>query len=739
MIRKFLRRHPYALATLAVLVVFALSVRRFLSGQAFPIWDAEGLLAPYHMLIADFARHGRLLWWNPWANAGEPDFMDPQYGAHSPVILVMAWLFGPTLHGFLAYWFAIWLLFGLGVLVLAKRWGVPARGALVVALGLMFSGFFVGHAEHTPVLFSWAWIPLVLWRIEVALEKSSWAAAAQAGVLFGLSALGGYPAVLFTNGVFLAFWIALRVFVREEHKGTRTVWTRKLGLLTATGALVFLIAAVIALPTFFNFFHEGRGFTDRVGTLTRERAVFSNAMHPRALLTFASPFLATSPYSRLWAYTDISSCGWYMGGLVLVFAIFSLLFRPRSGLRWMLVAAAAFALTASLGRDLPVRGWIYDWVPLTRYFRHPSLFRGYTIFLFGVLALLGIRDYVSAAPSANARWRFAGASALAFAAACVAYLGALDWVRPVVHGSADVHFLLAWGGPTLVALGALFDRVARRRDLVLTALVLLAACDAVLGVGLATTLGAEGEERRSRWAEVARERRSEFDLLRLDGANRILQAKDGPYDDRHLLAREAVLRSYSGLRNSIHQEWVKNPILVSAVTTGNRFWFSSEPVRLPPCDEAFRAFVKRTNELGAAPLVVHERSMMIEPRACADGELRRLSQAPAAARIAVTLDRYLPEAMILRLEAPRDGWVLVSDRWAQGWGARVNGEEIPVEGADFLFRGLPVRAGPNLIELSYAPPGYPWAPVAIWFFIALVLGVSWWPSLVRPRHEGRSI
>ena len=95
--------------------------------------------------------------------------------------------------------------------------------------------------------------------------------------------------------------------------------------------------------------------------------------------------------------------------------------------------------------------------------------------------------------------------------------------------------------------------------------------------------------------------------------------------------------------------------------------------------------------------------------------------------------------MILRLEAPRDGWVLVSDRWAQGWGARVNGEEIPVEGADFLFRGLPVRAGPNLIELSYAPPGYPWAPVAIWFFIALVLGVSWWPSLVRPRHEGRSI
>ena len=54
--------------------------------------------------------------------------------------------------------------------------------------------------------------------------------------------------------------------------------------------VMFAVAAVIALPGFYNFFHEGRGFTNRAGALARDSAVMSNALHPRALLTFASPY-----------------------------------------------------------------------------------------------------------------------------------------------------------------------------------------------------------------------------------------------------------------------------------------------------------------------------------------------------------------------------------------------------------------------------------------------------------------
>jgi hypothetical protein len=733
--RDLRHRLPYLAAALGFVGVFVFALRGFLVGELFPIWDAESLLAPYYMLISDFARAGELLWWNPWANAGQPDFVDPQYGAHNPLVLVLAWLFGPSLHGFIAYWFAIWLVFGIGIMALARHWRIPAWGGFVVALGLTFSGFFLGHAEHTPIVFSWAFIPLVVWRIEVAVARASWRPAAQAGVLFGLSALGGYPAVLLTNGLFLAGWMVMRGFVREETSSTRVDPSRRLATTATIAVVVFSIAVVIALPTFFGFFHEGRPFTNRVSSLSRSVATSSNALHPLALLTFASPFLANLPPDRLWTYTDSSSASCYMGGLVFAFALFSLLARPRSHLRWLLLGAAALATAAAMGSELPVRGWLYDWVPFTRFFRHSSLFRAYPLFLLGILALFGARDYLGAVPGVHLRRRLAAASVIGLAAAAFAYAFLFARAnpiepKPIEHGPADLHLIIAWVGPALVATSALFDRVGKRRGVVVFAMVALAVADVVMGAGLAWTLGNRAKSARAEWKSMAAQHRGGLDLLRLDGADRTLEPS-GIHDNRSFHARKAALRSYSGLRSYFHEQWNANPTLVAAATTSNRFWFSSEAVWLPLCERSFLAFVSRTDELGAAPLVLHDRSWMTDPGACAGGDLQRLQQAPPAERIAITLQQYVPDAMTLRLDAPRDGWLLVTDRWAPGWKARVNGKATPVQGADFLFRALPVQTGRNRIELTYQPLGYPWSPLATWLFIAAVLVASFWPRKTR--------
>ncbi|HEX7506194.1 MAG TPA: hypothetical protein VF550_05440 [Polyangia bacterium] len=738
MLDRLKRGFPYLAATAALIAVFAWALRKFLIGEAFPIWDADGLFGPYYMLIADFARHGKLLWWNPWANGGQPDFMDLQYGAHSPVVFVMGWLFGPSVRGFIAYWLTIWLLFGLGILALARQWKLPAWGSLVVALGLTFSGFFVGHAEHTPVLFSWVWMPMVLWRLEVALARSSWAAGAQAGVLFGLSALGGYPAILFTNGVFLLLWIPLRIFFREEPDGAdgRPAATPAKAL--QIGLLMFAVAALIALPGFYNFFHEGRGFTNRTGVLEREIAVMSNALHPRALLTFASPYLATLTPGKLWEYTDISSCSLYAGGLVFVFAVFSMLVRPRSRLRWALFAGIALAIAASLARTLPLRGWLYDWVPPTRYFRHASWFRAYAIFFLGLLALLGIRDFVNGVPGVNRKRRLMAAATFSVIVAGAAYWAVLARAHPANHTPGDIHFLFAWVGPALVVACLRPSRFAQSCWWVPTAFCLLAATDAVLSAGLANTMAVTGDGPKRKWAEVNRQHRSEIDLLHLDGAKRSLRPRSGDRDNRHFLTREAALYSYSGLRNNLQDAWIAQPILVASATSENRFWFTSETVRSPPCVDAYNAFLQRTWDLGVPPLVVHDKSSMLNSMPCAPDELQRVSQAPAAIRAAVTLERYEPDALTLRFEAPQDGWLLVTDRWAAGWVAKVNGSPAPVEGGNFIFRALPVRAGSNRVALTYEPPGHPWLPVLDWAFIAAVLAASWWPSFQRWRRKERA-
>jgi hypothetical protein len=724
----------YVVAAIVLVAVFATAMRRFLIGESFPIWDANGLFGPYYMLIADLARHGSLLWWNPWANGGQPDFADPQYGAHSPVVLLLAWLFGPTVRGFIAYWFSLWLLFGLGILALARQWKVPAWGGAVVALGLMFSGFFVGHAEHTPVLFSWVWMPMVLWRLEVALTRASWAAGAQAGVLFGLSALGGYPAILFTNGVFLVFWVAVRVFLRDKSEARDCAPADSRWAVVPPCLLMSLVAVVIALPTFFSLVHEGRGFTNRVGALPHELAVLSNALHPRALLTFASPYLSALPPTRLWDYTDISSCGLYVGGIVFAFAVFAILARPRSRMRWALLAAAAFAVTASLGRALPVRGWLYDWFLPMRYFRHPSWFRAYPMFLFGILALLGARDYVDGVPGVNCRRRLVAATTLSAIVALVAYLLVVTRVQPANRMLGDVHFLLAWVIPALVVPWLRPDSVAQKRVWVPVVFGLLAAIDAVLGTGLATTLGLTGEQPKRAWADVERHHRSETDLLRLDGAQRTLFPKTGRFDNKHFLTREAALYGESGLRNDYLEAWIREPVLVSAATTENRFWFAANPLRLSPSLVVLDAFIRRSRDLGKPLLLIHPRASMIEPTPFTTDDLQRIGQAPAAEPATVVLERYVPNAVRLRFEAPRDGWLMVTDRWAAGWVARVNDVPVAVEGADFLFRGLPVRAGPNRVDLVYRPPGRPWLPLVTWAFIAAVVVGSFWPFWSRRRR-----
>jgi hypothetical protein len=51
---------------------------------------------------------------------------------------------------------------------------------------------------------------------------------------------------------------------------------------------------------------------------------------------------------------------------------------------------------------------------------------------------------------------------------------------------------------------------------------------------------------------------------------------------------------------------------------------------------------------------------------------------------------------------------MITDRWAASWRATVDGADEPVQGADFLFRAVWVRAGKRVIELRYRPVLVPW-------------------------------
>jgi len=134
---KRFRVSGWLLAAVLLIVVFALNNWELITGARVQIWDAFAFYTPAFSLVADHARAGRLLLWDPWLAGGTPDFADPQVGAASPIAIVAGVIGGGSSTAFRFYWLFIWLLGPLGMLLLPAilallagvlswwRWGTP--------------------------------------------------------------------------------------------------------------------------------------------------------------------------------------------------------------------------------------------------------------------------------------------------------------------------------------------------------------------------------------------------------------------------------------------------------------------------------------------------------------------------------------------------------------------------------------------------------------------------------------
>jgi hypothetical protein len=77
---------------------------------------------------------------------------------------------------------------------------------------------------------------------------------------------------------------------------------------------------------------------------------------------------------------------------------------------------------------------------------------------------------------------------------------------------------------------------------------------------------------------------------------------------------------------------------------------------------------------------------------------------PAAGTARITLDE--PERVVIELEVRASGWLVLSDRWTDGWKARVDGAERAVSCADHAFRAVHVEPGMKQLEFRYEPRGW---------------------------------
>ncbi len=682
-----------------------------LSARHVPRWDAVDFFEPSFTLVGDALRAGQLLKWDPWSGGGAPAWVEPELGTTSPVLLTATALPLSPRRGYVLYWFAVWMFAGLGMLLLAKHAGCSPSGATIAACGFVASGFFTGHAEHVSSVYSVSFLPWILWRFDVGLERRDWQCGVQAGLLYGVSALGGYPEFTILTPGFLALWAVGRTFAWPRAPRLESRQNVRFPAIITFGAVLIVGALVMCTP-YSGLLLRTRGYSDHLGPRVRETAISSNLLPAGALSTLASPYLANLnlPPHPLWPSTDISMTSVYTGAATLVFAAFALR-RIRS--RWSLAAIAALFLCCALGSQLPLRGWLYDLVPPTRYFRNPSLFRAYFILVVCFLAALGASDLREARLAERVRfWRLSAVSGL-----CA--LVVFEWVSRTAGKFSPfermgvAHLCMVWFG-----LGALsyFWKANRANARYFWGLAAALAClDAVGALIISRPTISDSPLPWLVAANIAHN--PDMDLTHAGLARDLLPLPSlGPANnDRNTMIKEAVLENYltaQVLTNRFQHEMITDPALSRMATGASRIWFSAAPVWVSPERSVFTQFQRRVHELDARPvLVLHSPQQMLglpgenTPEAPATGIPEVLDAAPCIPAPVTNLI-YKPNLISFRYDAPSQGYLLVTDRWADGWQATVNGQSTPVLGGDFIYRAIQVGAGPNLVQFRYEPAGF---------------------------------
>jgi hypothetical protein len=331
---------------------------------------------PWRYLIGECLQDGILPLWNPYQLLGSPIHADPQSSAWYPVTWFFGYLFGYDIYIISFDFFLHIFLAGMGMFYLAKQLKYRDETAFIMGVSYMLSGFFIGNAQHFMWIISGTWIPFITGAFLSLKNAPSISGAVKLGLAFFMIMTGGYPAFIFLllyllTAIFILFIID---YIRKKEYRALFRFTKYLGI---SGVFTIISGMVVLI----SVYHLQDAITRGTGVTLRQ-ALFG-AFTPKSFVSFILPFASIRDMD--FYGTDLSMSNAYFGLLTLIFFIAGLMIR-RTKLVNLFLAWGLFCLAASVGSALPVREFLYHYVPFMNLFRFPALFRVFFILSFIIVA-----------------------------------------------------------------------------------------------------------------------------------------------------------------------------------------------------------------------------------------------------------------------------------------------------------------------------------------------------------------
>ncbi|MBE2182718.1 MAG: YfhO family protein [Anaerolineae bacterium] len=665
------------------------------------MWPRSGLgsdLVTYNWTSAQYVRqsfadiHQFPLWWDT-TMGGMPLVGNPSVRALYPPISLAILLPVSLFQGFAGVnAFSLWIA-GIGMYLLVC-WTMPTSryaaflAAVIFMLTPRISANIVGDMGYTAGL---CWTPLTLACIRVAINKRAFQWAIAAGLCYGLLFTLNFVNFLYL-GLFVAVYGLLQV-VRLRHV------PRELLKLSGVGAL--MLVTLIGTAAFMLF-----PLLTFLPYQSRQAFSLADANYLALPLPFLFEVLLPNPFKfPEWTF--------YVGLLPLTFALFSFRTSARREFWWW-VGILLFSVVFALGTTTPLYGLIVQTVPGFSLMRVPSRMLMFAVMALAALSAPGIDVLMKNRASISKGW-----IGLAILLTVVTIAGRffmrrpeeLDWLLGLLAGFSVIT---AW-----IALAL------RRYPLKL----ILAICVALELLPLAASYMrvAAFEEifKTPPIADRLIEDNQNGELFRIFSVERELpdhiltlnqlQSVDGlnsfqftHYADFMRAASGCPIEAITAAIPSCASPEVQadaqiltqpDPALLGLLNV--RYMLASFALEnLPSSLQMIAQDGDHRLYLNAAEL----------PRAFATNTNNLSADAPATLSDSEIIPAAIHQAgyglFDLSIEVPEPMTLVISETWAPGWQAVVDGQAVLVERVSGALLGIELGEGAHHVQMSFAPPTF---------------------------------
>ncbi|MCY2986838.1 MAG: YfhO family protein [Planctomycetota bacterium] len=663
-----LRFRVVVIVTAGLLLVLVLPA---LLGRVYVFSDLGALQLPGRLLYSRCLDRGDSLSWCPYVHCG----WDLQGAAnyYHPVLFALYRCL-PLLVAYPVELVAAYPIMCLGMYRLLRRWGFLQDAAAFGGMTLAFSGYCLGHFNHSSMILTLAHIPWLLTALDVLIREPSGSRAAWAwlsvSLLTASELLMGFPQGMWFSVVCEVGYVVVLLVAQGGLGRAVVILSAKLmgGL---AGSLQLLLT------------YQSLSLSTRAEPTVDFVTSFS--MHPAFLVQFLLPTFLQYSFDHRCSDEFLV----FDGAITTVLCVWTVgRWRHLVNKRWLVAAAAGFTalgILLALGGYWPRLYLLQRYLPLVGKFRAPCRYIFFVHFGMAVLAAVALADLAKRGGGRQQR------SPLYLSLIAVGSL--IAWLVGVLLKRSDfqgVSVFLAAPAPMFLGAGLLSGAVwltivaARGSRLALVGILLYAAADRAFYL-----LPVCGRD----YATSYQEFQDAVSVPPTPTRHRVLVEEKDCWDRPALLVRDlrnasgyAVLQPVRALDH--HDEAAAEASGIEWVYSDGQWKKLANPV--PYVRLVSNCVRSARPQEDLKQIDVHDTVLVQEDI--------RLPPGPAGT---ATLLSDAPGRLLIATQAASDRVLAVAESYHPGWQARIDGRPVkplPLYG-DLL--GCLVPAGEHRVEFEY--------------------------------------